>query len=345
MKAVRIERAGFVESAIDGAVLAHNIRDASGRIVFAKARVLRPDDGDRLCGLAWSELHVVIPDAGDLHELEAGERLARAAAGAGVSVSRTAGGHWSLAAAHRGLAEIRERALAAVNAIEGLAVYSLVDGQVVDAGEDVGGAKIIPFVIGGDAVAGAEAIAGGSGLVSVRPFAPVRVAAIVQESLGASALDRFRSALSEKVAWFGSTLGEPRCVAPDATALTDALRAAVDEGAHVVVVAGSSAMDPLEPAFDALRRLGGSMHRHGVPVHPGSLLWLGRLSSIPVLGMPSCGLFSRATVFDLVLPRLLAGAAVDPAWFASLGHGGLLTRDTGSRFPPYRASHARGEVE
>jgi hypothetical protein len=61
--------------------------------------------------------------------------------------------------------------------------------------------------------------------------------------------------------------------------------------------------------------------------------------------MPSCGLFSRATVFDLVLPRLLAGERVDGDWFAELGHGGLLTRDMAFRFPAYRASRDRGEVE
>ena len=52
-----------------------------------------------------------------------------------------------------------------------------------------------------------------------------------------------------------------------------------------------------------------------------------------------------ATVFDLVLPRLLAGLPVDSAWLAGLGHGGLLTRDVAARFPPYRARQERGAVD
>jgi molybdopterin biosynthesis enzyme len=103
-------------------------------------------------------------------------------------------------------------------------------------------------------------------------------------------------------------------------------------------------MDPLDPAFEALRRLGARVERHGVPAHPGSLLWLARAGEIPVGGMPSCGLFSQATVFDLVLTRLLAGDRVDAEWLTSLGHGGFLTRDMAYRFPPYRASRDRGEV-
>jgi len=94
-----------------------------------------------------------------------------------------------------------------------------------------------------------------------------------------------------------------------------------------------------------VRALKGHIERIGVPAHPGSLLWLARIGGTPVIGMPSCGLFSRATVFDLVLPRLLAGLAVDSEWLASLGHGGLLTRDVAARFPPYRARQERGAVD
>jgi molybdopterin biosynthesis enzyme len=104
-------------------------------------------------------------------------------------------------------------------------------------------------------------------------------------------------------------------------------------------------MDPLDAAFEAVRMLGGAIERVGVPAHPGSLLWLARVKETPVVGMPSCGLFSRATVFDLVLPRLLAGLTVDSAWLAELGHGGLLTRDVAARFPPYRQRQERGAVD
>jgi hypothetical protein len=81
-----------------------------------------------------------------------------------------------------------------------------------------------------------------------------------------------------------------------------------------------------------------------VPAHPGSLLWLGALSTTPVVGMPSCGMFSQATLFDLVLPRLLAGEPVGPAELAAFGHGGLLGRDMAFRFPPYRAGQDRGAL-
>jgi molybdopterin biosynthesis enzyme len=86
------------------------------------------------------------------------------------------------------------------------------------------------------------------------------------------------------------------------------------------------------------------MERHGVPAHPGSLLFLARIGDRPVVGMPTCGMFSQATTFDLVLPRLLAGLPAGNAELAGLGHGGLISQDSAYRFPPYRASTARGEI-
>ncbi len=86
------------------------------------------------------------------------------------------------------------------------------------------------------------------------------------------------------------------------------------------------------------------MVRHGTPAHPGSLLWLSELRGRSVLGMPACGMFSQATTFDLVLPRMLTGERIGGEELAALGHGGLLSRDSAWRFPPYRKSAARGET-
>ena len=115
--------------------------------------------------------------------------------------------------------------------------------------------------------------------------------------------------------------------------------------ADVLIVAGASALDPLDPVFGGLTLLGAQMERHGAPAHPGSLLWLSRWQQVPVLGMPTCGMFSQATTFDLVLPRLLSGEHVGNREIAALGHGGLLSREMAYRFPAYRADVARGELE
>jgi molybdopterin biosynthesis enzyme len=105
--------------------------------------------------------------------------------------------------------------------------------------------------------------------------------------------------------------------------------------ADLVLTAGSSSTDPEDPFFLAIAALGGRIVRHGVPAHPGSMLWLGRVGRVPVIGLPSCGAYSKATAVDLLLPRILAGEPASIRTIARLGHGGILTRDQRFRFPAY----------
>ena len=348
MKYRAVSRAANSTEALAGCVIVHDVRDESGRIQVAKGTVLGDAEVDRLGALSWDELHVAELAPDDVHEDEAGARLACAAAGDGVRPGERASGHWPLSAARRGIVDVAVDTLVDVNSREGLSVYTLFDGHVVDVGDVVARAKITPFAIPRTVLSGAlELSHSAHGLVRVRGFRRHRVGAVVLATLetrGHGQLDRFARAIGEKVCWFGSELLEPSVVDANRVHLADAIRASVDDGASVVVVAGTRAMDELDPTFLALADLGAERVRHGVPAHPGSLFWIARLDGASVVGLPTCGLFSEATVFDLVLPRLLAGEEIGARELAALGHGGFLTRDMTFRFPPYRRSQRRGEV-
>ena len=346
MNAVRHVRARDGCTPPPGTVIAHDVRDAAGRIVVPKGSRLDHAAAARLAELPWDELHLLALGAHDVHEGEAGARLAAAAAGAGVRVGALAAGAWPLQATHRGILSVRRDVLDTVNLVEGLCAYTLFDGQVVDRGEVVARAKIVPFAIDASTLArGEDAARAADGIVTVRPFLPTVVGAVVQESLGARAMARFEQALGEKVEWFGSTLQAPAFVAAAPDAIAAGITQVLAAGARVIALAGSRPMDPLDPAFDALARVGATIVRQGVPAHPGSLVWLARVGDVPVIGMPACGLFSQATIFDLLLPRFLTGDAVGVHDLAALGHGGFLTRDMAFRFPPYRQARERGAVE
>ena len=44
---------------------------------------------------------------------------------------------------------------------------------------------------------------------------------------------------------------------------------------------------------------------------------------VPVLGLPGCVMYAKRTIFDLVLPRLLAGEVLEKSDFDRMGEGGL----------------------
>ena len=345
MKALAVRKAEATAAALVGRVACHDVRDALGKVAIDKGRTLDGDDAARLLALDWDEVHLLELEPADLHEEPAGARLSASAAGPGVEVKGYTGGQWTLAAARRGLCRVRADALHAVNGLEGMSVFTLYDLQPVEAGETVAKAKITPLAIPEALVKQAEERAwAAGGLVSVAAFAPRVLGALARENLAERQRQRFESSLREKLDWFGARLLPVRYPAADPGSVAAEIEALLGEGAEVLVAAGAGSLDPLDPIFTGLGRLGGRMERHGAPAHPGSLLWVAELRGRPVLGMPACGMFSQATTFDLVLPRILAGERVDSAAVAALGHGGLFSRDSAWRFPPYRKSAARGEL-
>jgi len=70
-------------------------------------------------------------------------------------------------------------------------------------------------------------------------------------------------------------------------------------------------------------------------MHPGSMLWLGRLGHAAVVGVASCAGFGRNSSLDLLLPFVFAYGRADAADLLRLGHGGLIESAAGRRFPPY----------
>ena len=343
MKAIAQRREAAAADVLLDRVLCHDVRDTGGKIVVPKGARLDEAAVRTLLATPWEEIHLLALEAGDVHEEEAGRRLAAAVVGEGVELKGYTGGQWTLGSARRGLLRIDTTRLTEANAHEGISIFTLFHGQPVEAGEIVAKAKVTPLAIPETTLREIETR--GRAVVAVAAFRPTVIGAVANERLEPKQRTRFESALKQKVDWFGSRLLPVRFSSASDRAVADELRALRREGAQVLIVAGASALDPLDPVFSALALVGAPMERHGAPAHPGSLLWLARWDGAPVLGMPTCGMFSQATTFDLVLPRLLAGETIGNRELAGLGHGGLLSREMAYRFPPYRANAARGELE
>ena len=50
---------------------------------------------------------------------------------------------------------------------------------------------------------------------------------------------------------------------------------------------------------------------------------LAYIGHIPVVGLPGCVMYSRVSIFDLVVPRILAGEILTRTDIKKLAHGGL----------------------
>jgi hypothetical protein len=229
-----------------------------------------------------------------------------------------------------------------LNTIDSLELFTLLHGQAVQAGQVVASVKVAPHLIAAPVVEEGVRIASEAGpLVEVRPYVPLEVAAIVAENVSKIDLTRFEAGARMKVEALGSRFAGTTVIPGlDVELAEREIRAALETLAlarvvPVILVGGVSAGDPLSPFYAVLSSLGGRVLRHGVPAHPGSMIWLAELAESRLLGLPQCGMFTLATAADLILPRLLTGERLTARELAELAHGGVLTREMRFRFPPY----------
>ncbi|TAN33724.1 hypothetical protein EPN29_05465 [bacterium] len=282
------------------------------------------------------EVHVVELEPGDLHEDAAARRLAAALVRPGLEPRRPVQSQVRLVARRRGLLRVRGDLVDALNALGCISVFTLMDGQAVAEGEEVAGCKVTPVAVPGRLVAAAEEICREQGpVVELLEFRPLKTFVVATERLKPKARELFRVAVTAKLGWYGADVLEVREVARTAEAVAAAYQEAVAVDADLVLFAGASAIDPLDPAYAELTRAGGSLLQLGAPMHPGSMLWLGRLGEAAVVGVASCAGFGRSSSLDLLLPFVFAYGRAEAGDLRRLGHGGLIESAAGRRFPPY----------
>ena len=317
------------------------VEDVAGRVLvhdlgpdLRKGTVLGPEHLLRV--QQAGEVHVVELEPGDIHEDAAALRLAAVLSGPGLESQPPVQSQARVVARHRGLVRVRADLVDAINALGYMSVFTLMDGQAVAEGEEVAGCKVTPVAVPGHLIAEAEKICREKGpVVELLAFLPLKTFVVATERLKPKARELFRAAVTAKLGWYGAHILAVREVPRTPDAVAAAYEEAVIMGAQLVLFAGASAIDPLDPAYAELTRVGGRLLQLGAPMHPGSMLWLGRLGEAAVVGVASCAGFGRSSSLDLLLPFVFAYGRADAGDLLRLGHGGLIESAAGRRFPPY----------
>ena len=328
-----------VDNAV-GMVLGHDITEiVPGRFkgpAFKRGHVIQTEDVNRLRDLGKENIAVLDLGPGWVHEDDAAHRLATATAGFGIRLSTPSEGRVNLIASHDGLLKIDVGRLNAINAIADIMMATRHTDRLVREGQVVAGTRIIPLTIEEAVLQTAEDLCAPEEPVVAVKALPPKIFGIItsgSEVYHGRIQDQFGPVVQKKIAALGSRVLR-QILVPDDTGMTvAAIEALIREGAEIVVITGGMSVDPDDLTPGSIRAAGAEVVSYGAPVLPGAMFMLAYLQDIPIMGLPGCVMYHEASIFDLVVPRILAGERITREDITSLGHGGMCLGCDDCQFP------------
>jgi molybdopterin biosynthesis enzyme len=105
--------------------------------------------------------------------------------------------------------------------------------------------------------------------------------------------------------------------------ITEAILFMIKNGVDMVICTGGMSVDPDDKTPLAIKNTGADIVTYGAPVLPGAMFMLAYKDDTPIMGLPGCVMYSKRTVFDLALPRIVTGEKLTSNDFVAMGEGGL----------------------
>ena len=276
---------------------------------FRKGHVVREEDIPVLLAMGKENLYVWEMVPGMVHENDAAGRLVRLCENEHMVRSAVKEGKIELTAAIDGLFRVDTRRLNAVNLLEDIMIATRRGNTPVRAGDKLCGTRVIPLVIEEEKLSRAEDAAGDAPLLELLPW-KLKTA--------------FTPVVRRKLEAFGIAVTEHRLPGDGLEDIAAAIAEVRERGVDLVLCTGGMSVDPDDRTPGAIRRSGARIVTYGAPVLPGAMFLLGYYEDgTPVMGLPGCVMYAKATIFDLILPRVAAGVPVSREDIASMGEGGL----------------------
>ena len=323
-----------------GHVLCHDLTQIIPGVTkdarFRKGHIVAPEDIPVLLSMGKEHLYVWERTPGMLHEDEAADRLRLLCQNEHMHPTPVKEGKIELIADRDGLFQVDVERLNAVNDVEELMIATRHTNTAVRRGDKLAGTRIIPLVIQEEILRAAEERAGKEPLLSLTPWKLKTCGLITTGSEVAKGLiqDAFTPVIVRKLADYGITVTEHCLPGDDRGAITAAALDFHKKGVDLVLCTGGMSVDPDDKTPGAIRDTGAEIISYGAPVLPGAMFLLAYFADgTPILGLPGCVMYAKATVFDLVLPRIAAGVPISRRELKALGHGGLCLGCPQCRYP------------
>ncbi|MCF2679385.1 molybdopterin-binding protein [Faecalicatena contorta] len=314
-----------------GQVLCHDItqiiKGVTKDAVFRKGHVVTEEDIPVLLSMGKDHLYIWEKDENMLHENDAALILYDICKNQYMRPSEIKEGKIELIAECDGLLKVDTEKLNKVNALGEMMIASRHGNFPVKAGDKIAGTRIIPLVIEKEKMERAKEIGGGIPIFEIRPFEKKKVGIVTtgNEVFYGRIQDTFTPVIEEKLAEYDVEIIGHEISDDNHEHITRCIEKMLAQGADMIICTGGMSVDPDDRTPLAIRNTGANIVSYGAPVLPGAMFLLAYYGErkIPIMGLPGCVMYAKRTIFDLVLPRVMAGEVLDKTDLNVLGEGGL----------------------
>ena len=293
---------------------------------FKKGHIVTEEDIPVLLSMGKENIYIWEKKEGILHENEAAERLAALCRNENMTATPVSEGKIELKAAIHGLFRVDREKLNAVNEIDELMIATRHGNTVVYPGDKLCGTRCIPLVIDEKKLIAAEKAVGKKPILELLPFR-LKTAGVIttgSEVFSGRIEDKFTPVIEKKLAGFGIEMTEHITTDDGLDHVLEAIRQMRGKNPDMILCTGGMSVDPDDNTPGAIKASGARIVTYGAPVLPGAMFLLGYYpGGMPVMGLPGCVMYAKATIFDLMLPRIAAGVELERRDFTTLGEGGL----------------------
>ena len=335
----------------EGAVLCHDItqiiKGVTKDAVFRKGHVVTKEDIPVLLSVGKDQLYVWEKEEGMLHENDGAEILCAMCKGEHMERSQAKEGKIELTAACDGLLKVDNKGLKAVNGFGQMMIATRHGNFAVKKGDKLAGTRIIPLVIEEEKMTKAKeaamAVTGNKPILNLLPFKHKKVGIVTtgNEVFYGRIKDTFTPVIEGKLAEFDTEIIDHVTWNDDDTKVTASILDMIHNGADIVVCTGGMSVDPDDKTPLAIKNTGADIVSYGAPVLPGAMFMLAYYQvtegddprTVAIMGLPGCVMYAKRTIFDLVLPRVMADDKVTAEELAALGLGGLCLNCPVCTFP------------
>lgn len=341
MKHIRTEEAV-------GHVLCHDItqivKDVKKGVAFKKGHIVTEEDIPVLLSIGKEHLYIWEKEEHMLHENEAAEILYSVCKNEHMSPSEIKEGKIEVIAECDGVLKVDVERLMSINSIDQVMIATRHTNSQVKKGDKLAGTRVIPLLIDKKVMEEVKQVAGNEPILKLMPYLKHKVGIVTtgSEVYKGRIQDAFGPVIKHKLAPFDVEILGQVIVDDKIEMITSAITDFLEQGADMIICTGGMSVDPDDVTPSAIKATGAEIITYGAPVLPGAMFLLAYTEKgVPIMGLPGCVMYAGATIFDLVLPRIVAGEKVSKKDLVRLGHGGLCTGCKPCTYP--HCSFGKGE--